>query len=36
MAAGADGVALISAILAQREPASAARTFIELLEKREH
>ena len=36
VAAGAGGVALISAILAQREPASAARTFIALLEKREH
>jgi thiamine-phosphate pyrophosphorylase len=36
MAAGAGGVALISAILAQPDPAAAARAFISLIEKVEH
>lgn len=36
MTAGAYGVALISAILAEPEPAAAIRTFISLLEKEEH
>jgi thiamine-phosphate pyrophosphorylase len=36
VAAGAGGVALISAIVAQAEPSEAARTFISLLEKAGH
>lgn len=36
MAAGAGGVALISAILAQPEPVAATRTFVSLLEKVKH